>query len=207
MKTRLHFGLLVILLAFLGTYLEQTTHPNQQIVIQFSDKDIAKEDAESAIAIVKAQLQDLGAELIRVNQNEDGQLRITYFSTSHVEHIQRLLLEAHAFKFTYDLEHKSTTDFPEDKSIKDYELNISEIQNGNDTNWDFERTEIVQLNQKSDYSYNPRVNASGHHINFKYSNSIIKVASQVNRAVTITIGNQSYKIPEVRAGPTLKGII
>lgn len=202
MKTRLHFGLLVILLAFLGTYLEQTTHPNQQIVIQFSDKAITKADAESAISTVKAQLENLGAESIRIHQNDDGQLRITYFSTSNVERIQRSLTEAHEFQFTYDLEHKSSTDFPEDKNIKDYELNISEIQSGNHANWNFEKTEILQLNQKSDYSYNPRVNASGYPLNYKRSNNILKVANYVNRSVLISKDKQSYKIPEVRAGPT-----
>ncbi len=64
----MHFGLLILLLAFLGTYLEQTTLPNQQIVIEFLDKDIAKEDAENAVETIKEQLQLVGAKLIRIDQ-------------------------------------------------------------------------------------------------------------------------------------------
>jgi hypothetical protein len=207
MKTKLHFGLLVILLAFLGTYLEQTTVPNQQIVIQFLDKDIAKEDADKAIEIVKDQLESIGVELIQIDQNDGGQLKITYYSTSDVERVQRLLLKGYDFRFAYDSEEKSTTDFPESKPIKNYELNISEIQNGNHTNWDFERTEIVQFNQKSDNSYNPRVNASGFPINDNYNNGKIRIAIQINSEIVIAKNNQSYKIPECRAGPNSKGII
>ncbi len=207
MKTKLHFGVLVILLAFLGTYFGQVTVPNQQIVIQFSDNGIAQEDAENAIEIIKRQLQSIGVELIQIDQNYDGQLKITYYSDSDVERIQSMLLKAQDFKVTYDSEHKSTTNFPENKNIKDYELNISEIQNSSETNWDFERTEIVELNQKSEYSDYPKVNSLGQLSAEKHNNGKIKVAIQNNNAIAIAIDNGSYKIPEVRAGPHLNGII
>ncbi len=207
MKTKLHFGILVILLAFLGTYLEQSTVPNQQIVIQFSDRDIAEEDAKSTIEIVKKQLQSIGAEHIQIVHSNNGQLKITYYSDSDVERIQNKLSKEVGFKFAYDSGEKNSTNFPENKSVKDYELNISEIQNSSNINWDFERTEIVVLNQKSEHSYNPKVNTSGEHINTEQSNKVINVAILVNNSVAIAIDNLSYKIPEVRAGPTVKGII
>jgi len=207
MKTKLHIGILVILLAFLGTYLEQSTNPNQQIVVQFSDKDIAKEDAVNAIDVVRRQLQGIGVEHLQIVHSDDGQLRITYYSDSDVARIQDILLKDVDFKFAYDSGDNSSDKLPENKNIKDYELNISEIQNSNDSNWDFERTEVVELNQKSDSSYNPKVKSSGAQINKKHSNNLVSIALQVNNFVANATNHISYKIPEVRAGPTTNGII
>lgn len=207
MKIKLHFGLLVILLAFLGTYLDQTTAPNQQIVIQFSDEDISKEDADITIEIVKQQLQSIGVNLIRIDQNNNGQLKIIYYSESDVSKIQRLLLKEHDFKFTYDSDYNSNSDVPKDERIKDYELNISEIHNASNINWDFERTEIVQFNQKSDHSDNPKIKTSGYYPKEKSKSNKISVAIKINTAIACTIDCQSYKIPEVRAGPNALGVI
>ena len=207
MKIKLHFGLFVILFAFLGTFLEQTTVPNQQIVIQFLDQDISKEEADNAIETVKAQLQTIGVALINIDQNSDGQLKITYYSASDVDKIQDLFLEAQNFEITYDTDSENTNKFPVGKSLKDYELNISEIQNSGQVNWDFEKTEIVQLDQKSDYSYNSKVNASGHTVNEKYNTNKIRVAIQIRSTIALAIDNHSCAIPEVRAGPNSNGII
>jgi hypothetical protein len=200
MKTRLHFGLLVILLAFLGTYLEQSTVHNQQIVIQFSDQNIDEKDAEIALETIKKQLQTIGIDFIKINQNDDGQLKITYYSTSDIAQIEALLTNGQHFKLTYGLEDKSS-DVPEHKSSKDYELNISEIKNSNHIKWDFERAEIVQLNQKSDHSNNPRVNTSSVVVNENYFNGAVHTNIRTNHAIAIAIDNYSYMIPEVRAGP------
>lgn len=202
MKTKLHFGLIVLLLVFLGRYLEQTTIPNQQIVIQFSDKDVAKEDAQNTIEIVKKQLLKIGIEYVKIVSNGDRQLKITYYSDSDVEQIQNLLSEDESLKLAYNSGKEQTTNFPESKSVNDYELNISEIQDSNNgINWDFEGTKVSEYNPKYDQSYNPKINSSGEHVVTKQSNNIIKVAVQANKAIVITIDNLSYKIPEVRAGP------
>ncbi len=140
-------------------------------------------------------------------KNDDGQLKITYYSESDVEHIQSLLITEQDFKFAYDSDHKTPTNFPKDKRLKDYELNISEIQNSNKINWDFERTEIVRLNQKSDSSYTPSVNFLGYNLHELYNINTVKVAVQINKAIVITIDEGSYNIPEGRAGPRLIGII
>lgn len=207
MKTKLHFGLLILLLAFFGRYLEQSIEPNQQIVIQFSDEDISEEAAESTIEAINERLQGIGAEHIQIGQSEKGQLKITYYSNTEVEHIQNILSKDESFKFTYSSDRQSSTDFPIDKTGRDYELNISEIQNNSDINWDFERTEVVELNQKSEHSYNTKVNTSGKQLTTEHNNSIVKVALKVNKTVTIVTDDRSYIIPEVRAGPPNKEFI
>ena len=207
MKTKLHFGILVIFLAFLGTYLEQTTIPNQQIVIQFSDENIATDSAENAIEVLQNKLESIGVENLEIGQTEDGQIKITYYSDTDVAYIQSILSKEEGLKFAVKSEENKSNNSPENRNVKDYELNISEIQNTNHTNWDFERTEVVELNQKSDHSYNPKVNSSAVQIYAKKRNKLICVALQVNYAVTLEIDNLSYKIPEVRAGPLAKGMI
>ncbi len=201
MKIKLQFGVIVILLAFLGTYLEQVTIPNQQIVIQFSDTNISSENAENTIEAVRQQLQSIGVTHIQIGEHEDGQLKITYYSDADIERIQNILSKEEGFKFAYESDQSNSNDFPENRSIKDYQLNISEIQDNSNTNWDFEGIQIVELNQKSDRFDNLKVNTSGEQINTKHSNSIVKVAIQTNNSVATAIDNISYKIPEVRAGP------
>ena len=201
MKIKMQIGVIVILLAFLGTYIEQITIPNQQIVIQFSDTNISSENAENTIETVRQQLQSIGVTHIQIGEHEGGQLKITYYSDAKVERIQNILSKEEGFKFAYGPDHSNSNDFPENRSVKDYELNISEIQNNSNTNWDFEGIQIVELNQKSDRFDNLKVNTTGERINTKQSNSIVKVAMQINNSVATAIDNISYKIPEVRAGP------
>ena len=200
MKIKLQFCVFVILLSFLGTYIEQTTIPNQQIVIQFSNADISSEDTENTIEIVKQQLQSIGVSKIEIGQQEDGKLKITYYSDADVERIQSILSKDDHFKFTHD-SGSDNSNFPKNRNAKDFELNISEIQNSSPTNWDFEGVQIVEFNQKSDRFDHLKNNNSGQY-NTIQSNSVVKVAIQVNTAVAIAIGNLAFKIPEVRAGPS-----
>ena len=206
MKIKLHIGVLVVLMAFLGTFFETSATANQQIVIQFLDKDIAKDASESAIESVKKLLQSLGAALIKINKNKAGQLVITYYSETDVEHIQNVLSAADDFKLANDSDHKGTKNGPKRETVKAYKLDITEIQTNNPIHWNFEKTEIVELNQTGDYSGHFKINFSG--VNFSEHPTIskIKVALQNNTSVLFTIDAQFYKIPQVRAGPYLAGM-
>ncbi|WP_400080746.1 hypothetical protein [Winogradskyella sp. R77965] len=203
MKTKLHLGILVILLAFFGRYVEDSTLPNQQVTIQFSDKNISKERALSTIKVIQERLQDFGAEQIQIGQSENGLLKITYFSKADVYKIQDILSSADGLELPNDSKSGNTQDFPSEKEGKDYELNISKIQNSNNIKWDCEIIEVVQLNQKSEYSLNPKVKTSGEHINTQQSNSKINAALKVNTTIAIAIDHISHNIPEVRAGPII----
>jgi preprotein translocase subunit SecD len=207
MKTKLHFGILVILLAFLGTYLEQSTAPNQQIVIQFSNADISSEDAENTIEIVRKQLQRIGVTQIQIGQEDNGKLKITYYSDADVNRIQDILSQENHFNFAYGTDHNNSNDFPSNKNVSNYELNISEIQNNLNTNWDFEGILLVEFNQETERFSNPTINSFGEVSSIDYNNSIVKVALSVNCKVANTIDNISYIIPEVRAGPFVREFI
>jgi len=207
MKTKLHFGVIVVLLAFLTTFIESTTVPNQQILIQFSETSSTTQDKENAIEAIQSKLQSAGVTKIQIGQNEDGQLRITYHSDADVEYIENILFNGDDFKVAYEASQKHSSNFPEDKNVKDYKLNISEIKTSSDINWDFEGTQVSEFNQKTDHSNQLKVNCSAKQIRTKQNNGIINVAVSVNTTIAIAIDNFSYKIPEVRAGPIVQGII
>jgi asparagine N-glycosylation enzyme membrane subunit Stt3 len=207
MKTRLHFGVLISLLAFFGRHLEQTTDANQQIVIQFSDEDIAEEDAETAIDAIFVRLQSAGAEHIQIGQKENGQLKITYYSNADVEHVQDILSKEEGVRFTYESDNNSSNNLPDHRSLKNYEFNISEIHNDNNINWDFDGIQIVEIKQNIDYQDNIKVNTFTGQLNTEHQNRIVNVAIKVNGTVTIALDCISYKTPEVRAGPACVDII
>ena len=201
MKTKLYFGILVLLLVFLGRHLEESTIPNQQLVIQFSDEDISTEDAKNTIEAIRAKLYSIGAEQIQIGQSEKGQLKITYFSNAEVDEIQNILSSAEGLELADGSQNHSSEDFPVETTTKDYDLNISEIQNNSNVNWDFETVETVEINQKSEHSHNLKVKTSGNHLNLKQSNSIVNTGIKINNAIAYSTNNICYKIPEVRAGP------
>ena len=207
MKIKLQLGILVILLAFLGTFLEQTTVPNQQIVIQFSNPNISFKDADRAIEIVKKQLQGIGVTNIKIGQYESGKLRITYYSIADIGRIQNILSNGDdGFKFDYESETNSD-DLPETKDLTDFELNISEIHSQSDMNWDFEGIQIVERNQKSDRYDNPKINTSTEQLISEHCNRLVDVVIKVNKTASLERDNVFCIIPEVRAGPTYSGII
>ncbi|MBU2930223.1 hypothetical protein [Winogradskyella psychrotolerans] len=201
MKTKLHFGLLIILLAFLGTYLEQYTQPNQQIVIQFSDTEISPEDTENAIEVIQNKLQSIGVTHIQIGQRNEGQLRIVYHSTTDVGYIQKALFNVEDLNIAYNSTQNQSDKFPTNKDFKDYELNISEIKTSNTINWDFERTQVVEIHNKTDRFLYSKTNSSGHHYHNIEHHFTSKVAVFINNSETIVIDAISYIIPEVRAGP------
>lgn len=201
MKTKLHFGILAVLLAFLVTFTEGSTVPNQQIVIEFSDKTISTQDTENAIDAIQNRLQSIGVTHIQIGKNSKGQLRITYHSEAEVTQIKAELFKAETIKLAYDGSKSSSEDFPEQQPVNDYELNISEIKTNSNQNWDFEGTQVSEINQKTDHSNPNKVEYYGREFNSETSNRIIRVAILENRSIVFAIDNLSYKIPEVRAGP------
>tara|TARA_R110002049_G_scaffold85897_5_gene218374 strand:- start:591 stop:1199 length:609 start_codon:yes stop_codon:yes gene_type:complete len=202
MRTKLYFGVLAVFLAFLGTFLEQSTIPNQQIVIQFSDEANNIQDTENAIEEIQEKLQSIGVTQIQIGQTKEGQFRIIYYSDTDVEHIQNILFNVNDLELAYDAS-KNQSNFPENKKVNDYELNVSEIKTSNNLNWDCEGTQVTEINQKTDQSNQLKVNYSGKQVNIKQSNKINNVAVLVNNTLAIAIDRLSYKIPEVRAGPVV----
>ncbi|GAB5565641.1 MAG: hypothetical protein Wins2KO_27040 [Winogradskyella sp.] len=200
MKTKLHFGILLVLLFFLGRQLENRVVPNQQILLEFSELDLSKQDTNRAIEVIQSRLENVGVTNIQVQQPSEGKLKIVYFSNSDVQYIKKQLLNEEGFKVCLDHNDQLPDELPIE-TLKKYKLNISEIQKDINTDWDFDGVQVVELNQKSDRFNKPKVKTFGVTISLQLSNLIEIVALKANNNPSIVSDNLSYKIPEIRAGP------
>ena len=203
MKLKMRFGLIIVVVFFLGTYLTNTIAPNQQIVVQFSNQNVSSELIESSIYSLTKRLNDLGVKHIEIGNYHKGQLKITYYSEADVIRIQSIL------NSTDDIVLENTDDKPSNESKGEneqyFELNISEIQETPLNNWDFEGTQISEFNHKSDRYYFPKLKFGSNNGNVE-DHKIYRNNSRFNRySISIPKNSFDYNIPEVRAGPKYLG--
>lgn len=204
MKMRWYFCTLIIILAISGTvYQQQHTIANQEIAFQFSNTDHTSKDVQNTIASITKQLDDFGVENIQVKE-EEGELKISYYSDADVASIKEILSKEIAISVDYDTnnQQKGQDNSPIDKEAISYNLDIYEIQNGNDSQWDFDGKYVLEFESKADRFFNPNLYVSTLDSDENENTRLVKVAYKINRSVAIEIDNFSYKIPEVRAGPT-----
>lgn len=200
MNTRRYIGALIIVLTFLGVvYQQQNTLPNQEIVLQFSDANLTSDEAQNTIATVKQQLHDIGVDNIQLIEGENGTLKITYFSLTDVTSIKRTLSEENSLDLNLNSQNKSK--FPLSDNTINYNLNVYEIHNNSDVDWNIVENSVLKVNSENDRVFNPNVYVSGINSDYKEKDIAVKERLKVLRNIAIAIDNTSYKIPEVRAGP------
>ncbi len=203
MNSRRYIGALIIVLTFFGVvYQQQNTLPNQEIVLQFTDVEVTSVETQNTIALVKEQLQNLGADNIQVKKTEEGTLKITYYSATNVSYIKRSLSEENVLTLDGNLDNqdREPSNLPIENSSISYNLNVYEIQNGNDNDWNFVENSILQIKSDNERLLNPNVFVSVIELDDKEENSY-KVAYKISRNIALAIDNMSHNIPEVRAGP------
>jgi len=192
---------LIAAFAFLGyTSKEQSALPNQKMVLQFSDNTVTSNEAQNAIAIVKEQLQDFGANNIKIQELEAGQLKITYYSKVDVASIKEIFSKENNLAITYAA-NETDTEFPSKKNSLSYNLDVFKIHDTNDTESGLDGNLVLELRPETDRYFNPNVHFSSFDIDNTRIHAFAHVANKVNRNIAIAIDNTSYKIPEVRAGP------
>jgi len=203
MKIKLHLGVVMVILMFLGTYIEHNLVPNQQIVIQFSNHQITSEEANSAAEALKQQLKDIGAKKLDIGEFNSGQLTITYYSDTDVMRIQKVLTDDDLV-LDYSLENESN-----DKSIPEkeelYKFNVSEIQDSPINNWDFEGIEITELNHKSDRYYFPKLKYSSTKEDIENHSFKECLRLKIPSIYHFNKSKFAHQIPQVRAGPSFLG--
>lgn len=194
----------IIILTILGTVCEQQiTVPNQEIVLEFTDVELTSEVAQNTIAIVKKQLQDIGVENIQVSEQESGTLKITYYSDADVESIKKSFSKENRLDIAFVSHNQKdkSAEFPFDENTISYNLNVFEIQNVNDAEWDFNGIVVPEIKSKSDRFFEPNLYVYNAVIHLKKLDRIVKEAHKVSESIAIAINNTSHKIPEGRAGP------
>ena len=179
---------------------QQVVSANQEMVLQFQDADLTSHQTERTLAIVKEQLEHLGAENIQVLSLDNGTLKITYFSDAHVSRIKQTFTDATSLDgILKSKENQSSTVPFEDVNVA-YHLDVFEIQNGQDSGWGFDGAIGLEFEPKSDRFLDPNTISSACTA-YQYQDYLIQVAYKVRKHIAIQISEPLHKIPEVRAGP------
>jgi hypothetical protein len=203
MKTTWYFGALLILFISLGIYQNQLSEPNQEIVLKFSNVNVTSDEAQNAVVIVKKQLHDIGANIVKVQELREGQLKITYYSSVNIESVKKILLDRNNidFEYTSNTQNKNTPEFPSDKKTKSYKLDVFEINKGNDLESGLNGKFVLNLKQDYDRFHKQNIYIFKNEIDVRHDNETISEALKMLRNIAIAIDNTSRNIPEVRAGP------
>jgi len=200
MKVKWYLSTLVIILTLLGVGQQQITVPNQEIVVQFTDE--ANFDVtQDAIEIVKTQLLNLGADNIQVIE-EESSLRITYYSEVDVASIKELLSSKKSLDIGYSTFNKnqSPSNLPSRDNSNGYNLDVYEIQKGNEYDLDFDGFVLEQKPENPRY-FSPNLYFSNSELDIKERHRFKEVKYLAQRNSAIATNNTTRKIPEVRAGP------
>jgi preprotein translocase subunit SecD len=203
MLKKWYISTFIIILTLLGAVSQQqTVIPNQEIVLQFTDAEVTPEEVKNTIAIVKQQLQDLGVNNIQVKESEHGKLKITYYSDSDVASIKETFSKEDKLKVDFNShnQNESSNKFPIDGNTISYNLDVYEIHNGNDIEWNLNGLSVVEFDTKNDRFFDPNSSFYFNPIEVSEDNSI-KLTYKVRKNIALAIDDILHKIPEVRAGP------
>ncbi|WP_372757757.1 hypothetical protein [Mariniflexile sp.] len=204
MKAKWYICTLIFIFTFLGVVNHnQIPEANQELVLQFTHLKVPANEAESTIAIVKSQLQSIGVENIKVEQQPDGKLKITYYSDKDAVSVKKLLSEKSVLALgttQSKLNHKHSKS-PSNKKPSNYNFDVFEIHK-QDAESGFGGKCALEL--KSDFNrfFIPNIFIPANDVDLNSLENLEKEAYKFRYSVAITIDNTSYQIPEVRAGPS-----
>lgn len=198
MKVKWYLGALLIVLSVLGLSQYNGAHPNQEIILNFTDENTTSDEAQRAIVLVKNQLQSIGAASVKVHELNKGTLKITYYSPTDVSSVKNLLVNDKHLEVGYASHSKQ----PKPLNEKDYKLEVYELQNNDLETSGLNGKCMLSAKQDFDRFHSPKVNTLyKKNTQVAAANNTFKVALKVFKAVESTIEKTSQDIPDVRAGP------
>ena len=202
MSTKFFFGFLISMVSLLGLSLQQPSNTHQEIIISFSDaKEITFETQNNTIAIIKKQLQKIGVNYFWVQKDDQGRLKISYFSSVDTAFIKKVLNQENHFAVRYlsNLYNNQPVDRSDTNSLN-YYIDVFEIPKT------FENpTEdsglVIQLLSNTDRLF--KQNLYDHYSSIVNEDSSLaqKFKSTFYSKKTIEVNVRSFKTPQVRAGP------
>ena len=199
MRNLWYYSGLLFVLAILGIGSGQVVVPNQEIIIQFSDADITFDETQQTIGRIKSQLETIAVTNIKLQEQGNGNLKITYYSDGDVSKIKKLLLKGRALGHTSTLKTKNNTNFPHEDDESYYEIGVQKIQDVEDVAGT--TSGVLESKSETVRFSTPNTYAAVHIFFVKQITHIDAIAYTAYRDVALAINNSSYKIPEVRAGP------
>jgi len=182
---------LLIILALLGLSQEKSKASNQQIVLQFTDVELASStDHDQVLATITKKLHVLGVNSIEIVENDNTQLSIRYYSDIDALSVKEFLSQENDFPL----------DIPKEKLPEHYHLTVSDLQQKVDGQLYLNGKFAFVVKQESKPVSTP-VFISTNPVFEPKQNTEVGVAYKLHRVVALSIQNTSQTIPEVRAGP------
>lgn len=200
MKTKWYFYALIVVFIFLGAFQENTTVPNQEIVLEFVDVKIAKKDIDNTISFVKEKLQNAGAKNIEVKEAKNGILKISYYSLENIDSIKETLSKDNSLAFNNSSNHKEENS-PLSHKSSNYNIDVYELDDYPTDISNFDGNSILEIKFDSRRYTNTQNFASLESSQISEAHKVFKTAYKINKSLLILKDNTSHLKPEVRAGP------
>jgi hypothetical protein len=195
MKAKWYICTLFLLFTLFGAFQDQVSIPNQEIILEFVDTKINKNDIKNTIANVKEKLLEVGVSNIKIKETESGALKISYYSIVHIDSIKEALVKENTLVLNKNSENKENNTPVSDYSFNIYELtNEIDISNHNDKF-------VFEMKYNSDRFTTNYNSAFVRILEVHKANQLFKTAYKANKNNPFTKDYTSCKEPEVRAGP------
>ena len=187
---------LLVLFVVFGALKEQTTLPNQEIVLELIDKKLDDQHQENTIAFITKKLHDLGISNINIKDSGKGTLIISYFSSTSVDELKELITS----NDTILVGNNSEKDQNKEDSRSKYNINIYEIQDVIDVSTSDDNCIIeteLNFDRSTPTSSFASLKASQLHKEYFF----FKSKSRAFHKALLYARSTSNGQPEVRAGP------
>ncbi len=197
MKAKWYACLLILVFSFFGAIQEQVSIPNQEILLEFVDLKIEKQDIESTIYTVKEKLLNAGVTNINIQETSNGALKISYYSILNVANIKEVLSNNKPLVLN-NLPLKKNK--PSHKNTSNYNIDIYELDTDSDIS-NFDGNSIIDIKSSTERFTTTNTYAFLRLLEIEKSNKLFKTAYKATKNLVFVRNNSSYKEPEVRAGP------
>ena len=182
----------------LSIHQSQVFIPNQEIVLKFNN-GVTFGESQHTIAALKEQLQSLGVHNIQLVEENDGALKIIYYSDLEVSVVKLKLSECQRMHIGYTTEGNGKQQEKPSPS-KEYNLDVYEIIEGADVDI-AAKGYIPDIKVENNRSFTPKLYISYHELEVKSSCELFENRTSSYENTIVEINKSSFKIPEVRAGP------
>lgn len=193
---------LLLALAFFGVSVDQTTLPNQEIVVQFKTQNVSASEANRAISRITSQLKSIGVEHIAVSKVYGNKLKVTYYSTNDVATVKDLFSGQGKFhlKDTAFNEKQGSSRVPFQQTTDVYKLDVIKLQKDYSVHSGLQGLPVTVKSAKDNY-LKPIVSLCVSETGLCIK-QLERLATSTNyRGAPFLTSKTSHIIPEVRAGP------
>jgi hypothetical protein len=195
MNAKWYISTLFLIFTLLGTFQQQVSIPNQEIVLEFVDENINKNNIENTIDDIKEKLLNVGVSNITIEETKTKTLKISYYSTVAIDNIREALVKDTKIVLNKNSENK-------DKNSPSYNYNIDIYELTDETGFsDLDYSFVFEIKLHSDRfttnNYFAFIKKAEQH----KTDQLFKTSFKANKNNPFTKDRTSCKEPEVRAGP------